>query len=370
MNMANERKTKSIIDNKYFDLVKELLRIYETTYKLYQELAKLEKNGLKDTDEYNMIYELIPHCIENELKTVKKFDNMISDELQELKDQITYLLETNESELTDKTDFYVSNKYKRLLSRLRDYAFLRNDTYDIVENEEIEEENPEYELSSYAKVQVSFQGKTANVPMNVLQNLIDKYSGNKKHEPTEEEIKEEKEYDKIVNNAWYQRYAIVDINFYKKLEEEINKTTDKTIRNILIDFKYNLIYSSVALENRFVKEKDSTKWISLKHVIDLLAEEYPEEYEDNYSASIEYEIKYKLSALMKKTFDPKDKLDILDNKIDMMYIKSLIGSLITKNSLDNINETLNVANNENVDVEMKENILELKNTTKELKLKK
>jgi hypothetical protein len=205
--------------------------------------------------------------------------------------------------------------------------------------------------------------------MNVLQNLIDKYSG-KKHEPTEEEIKEEKEYDKIVNMAWYQRFALTDINFYKQIEEEIKNTEDPTIKNILIDYKYNLLYSSIALENRFAKEKDSSKWVNLKYIIELFAEEYPEEYKNNYSENIEYEIKIKLSALKNKVFDPNDKIDLLDNKIDMMYIKSLMGTLITNDSLNNVQETLNVTGNEKISVEMKKHIMELKKTSRELKLKK
>ena len=372
MSMEKDKKWNSIIDNKYFGQVSELLKLYDSIYSLYQELSRLEKEGLKDTEEYNNIYNLIPHCIALETKIVKKFDTFTSNELQELKDQITYLIDNTESELIDKTDFYVSNKFKRLFSRIRDYAFLRNDSYDLEPIDE-EEEEAEYELSKETTVQVSFQGKTANVPMSDLEKFIDKYSGKQKQKQKEsqEERKKEKEHDKIVNTAWYQRFALTDINFYKRIEKEIENTENPILKNILIDYKYNLLYNSIALENRFAKEKDSSKWVDLKHIIELLAEEYPWEYQINYSEGIEYEIKYKLALLFSKQFDPNDQLDLLDNKVDMLYIKSLMDNLIRKQSVKNINALLNTASNEKkLNIEQKNNLIELKNTAKELKLKK
>ena len=59
----------------------------------------------------------------------------------------------------------------------------------------------------------------------------------------------------------------------------------------------------------------------------------------------------------------------LDKKIDKMYIESLISAIKDENALTNVIEYANVAENDPIDIEFKNDLIDIKKRSKEIKLK-
>ena len=357
-------KDKGLIDNKYFKQVTELTKLYDTIYKMYQELSKLEKQGKKDSEEYIMIVEIIKDYLEKEKKLFSKFDNLCSNEIENIIYDITLLNDQCEEDMVDKTRLYTTNKIKRLLTRLRDYAYLRNDTFEIEKNEEDNDETFTFPTTMGLAVQVKLSdmkklGFTYNEPKEKI-------------EKEKEKIENELENSRIVNNALYYKEKLINANFYKLLEEEITKTTTKKYKNELIDYKYNLIYNCVSLENDFVEGKDIANKVQLyKYIVDEYEDKYPDHYENVYSQTIEEEIKNRIQELTSKVYEGEkpNKEEIFEDTIDMLYIKALLNSIITTNTKNHIIEYTNVATNQVQTENDKLYLNTINETVKELKLK-
>ena len=383
-----------ITDNKYFKQVTEITKLYDKTQKIYDELANLEKKGLKDSEEYETLKGLISSCLKMEKKYFSKIDNLNSKEMKDLIDQIcnlNYEVKDGEDvdqidkieEILEKTNLYKTDKIKRLLARFRDYSLKRVESFDN-ENEEIEEEE-ENELLYETQVQVSLPGKSAMVPYSELEKLMNKYSGEIDPERTKKEIEEEILTKKIKNDAKYFKDEIINIGLLNRIEEEIQKTNNKHLKNILIDYKYNLIYTFETLEKFFALTKEDQKrnetieipvdfnelYKSISYKVALLAEDNTDEYQSNYNEELEEEIKYKITELKSKEYDDtiSKEMNKLDKKIDKMYIESLISAIKDENALTNIIEYANVAENDPIDIEFKNDLIDIKKRSKEIKLK-
>ncbi len=353
-------ENKGIINNKYYKQVSELTKLYESIKKMYNKLAKLEKNGQKDSKEYNEFVNLIKCALEIERKKYLVFDNLDSVEMEDMIYEICTLKDQYEEELVDKTRLYETDKIKRLLTRLRDYSFLRNDTYDY--NEEAKDENRTFQFPTTSGMYL--QATAADL----------KRLGFTYNEPEEkkEEDEEELEHIKTVNTAMYYREKLINANFYKLLEEEIEKTQTKKYKNELIDYKYNLIYNCVSLENDFAEKRDISSRVNLyKYIVDEFEEMNPDEYENVYSDVIEQDIKDRIQELKSKEYEEElpNKEEAFEDKIDLLYIKALINSLISSKSRNHIIEYTNAASNETDEQSKIAYLNIINNTVKELKLK-
>ena len=353
-------KDKGIIDNKYFKQITELTRLYDSVYNIYKELAKLEKKDMKDSTEYKDLVNLLSDCLGIERRLFSKFDNLDSVEMQKMISDITMLNDECEEEMVDKTRLYTTNKVKRLLARLRDYSYLRNDSFDTDETKDTEEDKT-------FQVQAT-NGMLLNIKVSDMKKLGFTYTEPEEQTQSEEELED----IKATNDAMYGKERLVNANFYKLLEEEIAKTTTKKYKNELIDYKYNLIYNSVSLENAFVQGKDIINNIDLyKGIVFANESMYPAQYENVYTCVIEDDIKDRIQELTSKIYegDKPNKEEAFEDTIDMLYIKALINSLIDERSQNHINEFTNVA----IDQAQTENdklyLSSISETVKELKLK-
>ncbi|MCR5483425.1 MAG: hypothetical protein K6E99_03345 [Bacilli bacterium] len=365
-------RDKGILSNKYYKQITELTKLYDSIYKIYQELANLEKKGLKDSTEYKDLVDLLSGCLDIEKRLFTKFDNLDSVEMQDMIFDITSLNGKTEEEMVDKTRLYTTNKIKRLLARLRDYSFLRNDTYDIEETEDTEQEKTFLIHAS--------NGMILQLKLSDFKKLGFTYNEQTEEEQNEEEL----ENIKVTNDAMYYKEKLVNANFYKLLEEEIEKTKSKKYKNELIDYKYNLIYNSISLESAFVNNKDISNNVDLyKGVVYSYESLYPDQYDNVYSSVIESDIEDAIRELKSKVYEglKANSEEEFEDTIDTLYIKALINSLITENSQQHIREFTNAAKNEARTLPVKanlnsisetiENIINLntKETNKELKLK-
>ncbi len=354
-------KDKGILSNKYYKQITELTRLYDSVYKMYQELAKLEKQDKKDSEEYKNIVDLVKACLEIERKKFKEFDNLDSVEIENIIYDITLLNDKCEEEMVDKTRLYTTNKIKRLLLRLRDYSFLRNDSYDWEKTDDTEE-NKTFQV-------LATNGMILNIKVSDLKKLGFTYN---EPEETKEQSEEELENIKVTNDAMYNKEKLINANFYKLIEEEIAKTTSKKYKNELIDYKYNLIYNCVSLENAFVEGKDISNSVNqYKYVVDEYEDMYPDQYENVYSSVIEKDIEDRIQELTSKEYEgyKPNKEEAFEDTIDMLYIKALINSLITTKSKNHIIEFTNVATNEAQTENDKLYLSSISETVKELKLK-
>ena len=367
-------KDRGIIDNKYYNQVTELTRLYDTVYKVYRELAKLEKNNKKESDEYKSLVDLLKACFEIERREFKKFDNLNSAEMTDMIKMVAKLYGEEQENILDKTCLYTTNKIKRLLSRIRDYSFLRNDTYDM--EKPIADENEDKTFQVQAT-----NGMYLNIRISDLKRLGFTYNEEKQEF---EEDEDELVNIKATNDAMYNKEKLINANFYTLLEEQIAKTKAKKYKNELIDYKYNLIYNSVSLEAAFLEGKNIEECLDLyKGVVCANEDVYPTQYENVYSNVIENEIEKRITELKSKVYEgiKANPEEAFEDTIDMLYIKSLMNSLITENSQQHIREFTNAAKNEartfavkanlNFISETIENIISLntKETNKELKLK-
>ena len=382
MSKKNEDWTKAIADNKYYKIISksEILKLYDSFYKMYNNMASLEKEGKQNSEEYKEIRDLIPVCLEIEKEKISKIDSINNAEMEELIEQIACLNYDDEDQLDDtiykeealldKTDLYQTTKIKRLLTRLREYGLLRTESYTPYEDDEDNLGIDDYnDLETTQKGIMSINGESVEIPLEAIYKFIAKWT-NKDNELDE---KQKKELDKDINTAFYFKDTLVNITLLNKIEEQIQKETNEKIKNVLIDYKYNLIYTTLTLESHFAKKEDFIEQqFKYHHLIELLAEIKPEIYEDYYDGELKYEIKQRIAKLANKEYNKNNSklMNELDDTIEKLYIESLLQSMVNKNTYNDIIDYTSVSKNELKNEQSKKNITDIEKTVKELKLKR
>lgn len=383
MSKKIEDWSKSIRDNNYYKIISksEIMKLYDSIYKMYKNMASLEKEGKQDSEEYKEIKELIPFCLEIEKEKISKIDSINNAEMEELIEQIVYLNYDYEDQLddtiykeealVDKTDLYQTTKTKRLITRLREYGLLRTESYTPDEDDEdylkIDDYNEEDVIQ---KAIMSINGQEVEVPVEAIYKFIAKWANNNNNELDE---KEKKELDKDINTAIYFKDTLVNITLLNKIEEQIQNETNEKIKNVLIDYKYNLIYTTLTLESHFAKNEDFIEQqYKYHHLIELLAEIKPEIYQNYYDAELKYEIKQRITKLANKEYNKNNSklMNELDDKIEKLYIESLLQSMVNKDTYNDIIDYTSVSKNELKNEQSKKNITDIEKTVKELKLKR
>ena len=360
---------KSILDNKYYPIINklQLTQLYNGVKSLYDNLANLEKKGLKDTEEYNNLVDLIDAVLKIENEKFRKFDSLNSLELEAFIDQTVYCNNETEESMIDKTNLFKSDKVTRLIARIRDHSVLRVEPF----GEFDEKDEKEIDPNKTFQVQAT-NGMLLNIRFKDMKALGFTYDGEIENEVTEENL----DQIRTTNDAIYYKDKLVNLYFLKKIEEEINNAQTKSIKNLLIDYKYNLIYTFFSLESAFARKRDIDSEIYLtRAIINLLSQRYPDDYQTVYSDSLEYELQEKIREIKSKKYegDFPSSEEKLGDKIDLLFIESLIESSIDIESLKNTKAFVNIASNEAENNVIKNNLKQVGNslnkTYKELKLK-
>lgn len=359
------KETKGLLNNKYYKQISELLEFYGGVEKIYLKLADLEKNGQKDSKEYIDLVDLLNAVLKIERKNFLKFDNLTS---QEMQDAIKYICKSqgeDEDNLVDKTRYYQISKVKRLLSRIRDYTYLRNDSYDLETEEEIDE-NKTFTFTAT-------NGMHLQVRLSDLKTLGFTYEDPDAQDEDEEERNEERlQTIKVTNQAFYYREKLINANFYKYIEELIEKTDNEEDKNTLIDYKYNLLFNSVSLESAFATGKNISEQVSFyKYVVEEFIKMYPYEYENNYLSIIEDEAQRRIQEFLSKEYNDNipSENELFEDKIDLLYFKALMASLNDEFEFDNIKEYANIADGETNNQIQENNINEIREIIEETELK-
>lgn len=357
------KENKGLLNNKYYSQLSELLKLYNGVESIYIKLADLEKNGQKDSKEYADLVDLLNSVLEIEKNKFMKFDNLTSKEMQDAIKYICISQGEEENELVDKTRYYQISKVKRLISRIRDYTYLRNDSYDLEPADEIDE-NKTFTFNAT-------NGMRLQVKLSDLKALGFTYED--PNEEDEEEKNEERlESIKVTNQAFYYKEKLINANFYKLIEEIIEKTDNEEDRNTLIDYKYNLIFNSISLETAFAKGKNISEQTSFyKYAVEEFIKMYPYEYENNYSNLIEDEAERRIQEIISKEYSDQipNENEAFEDKMDLLYFKALIASLNKDFEYDRIKEYANIANEEVENPIQENNINEIKEIIKETELK-
>jgi len=382
MSKRVEDWSKAIIDNNYYKIISksEIMKLYDSFYKMYKKMASLEKEGKQNSEEYKEIRDLIPSCLEIEKEKISKIDSLNNAEMEELIEQIAYLNYDYEDQLDDtickkealldKTDLYQTTKTKRLITRLKEYGLLRTESYTPDEDDEdylnIDNNNQEGIIQRSI---LSFNGQDIEVPVEAMYKFIAKWTNNN----NELDEKERKEIDKDINTALYFKDTLVNITLLNKIEEQIQNETNEKIKNILIDYKYNLIYTSLTLESHFANNEDFIEQqYKYHHLIELLAEIKPEIYQNYYDADLKEELEQRITKLANKEYNKNNSklINELDDKIEKFYIESLLQSIVNIDTYNYIIDYTSVSKNELKNEQSKKNITDIEKTIKELKLKR
>ena len=102
MSKKIEDWSKAIRDNNYYKIISksEIMKLYYSIYKMYKNMASLEKEGKQNSEEYKEIRDLIPFCLELEKEKISKIDSINNAEMEELIEQIAYLNYDYEDQLS------------------------------------------------------------------------------------------------------------------------------------------------------------------------------------------------------------------------------------------------------------------------------
>lgn len=314
-------------NNRELNIVLDILDYSTHVEKIYNYLAKLEIEGKKDTEEYEDIASLIEDAIKIENQKYRQIPKFLSKDIIEIKKLIEGLNRTTDESILNVTEMNSkTNKLKRLYAHIRDYSLIRNEEEDVENNEE-------------EMISVEFLGFVTQIP----KKLAEQYGIDKQLEEKDKEIREkEAERRKVTCDLIYYKFALINSLFIDYLEEYISNCNNKLIKNRLIKYKYQLIFSTPSLEAGFAKHpKHPSNTEYLKEIVAIKIQEHPAKYHDDFLKNVYYDVSDSVVNLSQADYHAKQ--SSLDEKvakiIEVLYTKACLSTIYDEGILESLQTT-------------------------------
>lgn len=335
-------------NSKKLDKILDIVKCNDTIDKLYKKLLELDKLGLKNSEEYLLVIDVLKGCCNEENEMMK--------DLSYADDEIEDIL-TNIQSLNPMADDYINyvdeannTKIKRLLCHFGQQALIRNDFFDnmFVPNNNV--------------VVIDGMEVSADEALDYL-GEIDENCANFISEILNQETERMFEEYSTYNYLLYCRNALQYHTTADYLEEAIANEKNKKIKSKLLEYKYKMIAIYGYLEKPFLK--NPYNYSRTMYYQDIFKDYYNDNMEfftdwDNYYqeqvddtiASIMENNNEKYNNINERYYNKLNAIylkaysSILSNDklLDITNIKKMFAMNITKNKLNKklIKSTLNL----------------------------